>query len=150
MLKLGSTYLLVKDMDKSIDFYERLLEMKVTSENFNRWAQFDFRGNCIGLMNQKYDDERIMKSENLEDVYSKEYLKQYENFKITYGNNCVLNFYIDDLNAEYERLKNLNIGRMSSIMCLNVASPYYFFTIEDPDGNQLEITGNYIITEDKL
>lgn len=145
MLQLGSTYLLVKDMEKSIDFYERLLEMKVTSQNFNRWAQFNFGGNCIALMNQKYDDEFIKKSDNLEDVYSKEYLERFENFKISYGNNFVLNFYIDDLNAEYERLKSLNIGKVSSIMFLNVASPYYFFLIEDPDGNQLEITGEYLI-----
>lgn len=148
MLKLGSTYLFVKDMEKSIVFYEQLLEMKVTSKNYNRWAQFDFKGNCIGLMNQKYDDERIKNTEESEDVYSKEYLKKYENYKITYGNNFVLNFYIDDLKAEYKRLKNLNIGRVSSIMYLNVASPYYFFTVEDPDGNVLEITGNYQTTEE--
>ena len=150
MLKLGSTYLFIKDMEKSISFYEKLLEMKFTSKNYNRWAQFDFGGNCIALMNQKYDDERIKKSENLEGAYSKEYLEQHENYKITYGNNFVLNFYIDDLNSEYERLKSLNIGRLSSIMYINVASPYYFFTIEDPDGNKLEITGNYLANKETL
>lgn len=149
MLELGSTYLLVNDMEKSICFYEHLLEMKVTSQNFNRWAQFNFRGKCIALMNQKYDEERIKKRVNLEGVYSEEYLKYYANFKIAYGNNLVLNFYVDNLNGEYERLKNLNIGKVSPIMYLNVASPYYFFLIEDPDGNQLEITGNYFITEEK-
>lgn len=143
MLKLGSTYLYVKNMDKSIEFYEKLLEMKVTSKNFNRWAQFNFGGNCIALMNQAYDEERIKKDKNLEDVYSKEYLEEYKDFKVTYGNNFVLNFYIDDLNAEYVRVKNLNIGEISPIMYLNVASPYYLFTIKDPDGNTIEITGNY-------
>lgn len=149
MLKLGSTYLLVKDVEKSIYFYEQLLEMKVTSQNFNRWAQFNFGGKCIALMNQKYDDERIKKRDNLEGTYSEEYLKYYENFKIAYGNNMVLNFHVDNLNAEYERLTSLNIGKVSSIMYLNIASPYYFFLIEDPDGNQLEITGKYYITEGK-
>lgn len=143
MLQLGSTYLLVKDMERSIDFYERLLEMKVTSQNFDRWAQFNFGGNCIALFNQKYDDKRINRNDNLEEAYSKEYLERFKNRKITYGNNFVLNFYIDDLNDEYERLKNLNIGMLSPIMYLNVALPYHFFLIEDPDGNQLEITGNY-------
>ncbi|WBW95853.1 VOC family protein [Oceanirhabdus sp. W0125-5] len=143
MLKLGSTYLYVKDMEKSLDFYEKLLEMKVSSQNFNRWAQFDFGGKCIALMNQKYDDEKMNSGESLEGIYSKEYLKRYKDYKITYGNNFVLNFYVDDLNEEYERLKNLNIGQVSPIMYLNVAAPYYLFTIEDPDGNQLEITGNY-------
>lgn len=145
MLNLGSTYLYVKDMDKSINFYEQLLEMKVTSQNFNRWAQFNFGGNCIALMNKSYDDIKIKESDNLEGIYSKEYLEYYKNYKITYGNNFVLNFYIDDLRAEYKRLEKLNIGELSSIMYLNVSSPYYFFIIEDPDGNKLEITGDYII-----
>ncbi|WP_425445896.1 VOC family protein [Dethiothermospora halolimnae] len=143
MLKLGSTYLFVKDMNKSIYFYEKLLQMKVTSKNFNRWAQFNFDGNCIALMNQQYDDKRMGSGENLQGVYSEEYLERYKDFKITYGNNFVLNFYINNLNAEYERLKKLDIGKVSPVMYLNVASPYYFFTIEDPDGNTIEITGNY-------
>ncbi|WP_105616313.1 VOC family protein [Vallitalea okinawensis] len=143
MLQLGSTYLLVKDMEKSIDFYERLLEMKVTSQNFDRWAQFNFGGNCIALFNQKYDDKRFKKNENLKEAYSKEYIERFKDRKITYGNNFVLNFYIDDLNAEYKRLQNLKIGKLSPIMFLNVALPYHFFLIEDPDGNQVEITGNW-------
>jgi len=28
-------------------------------------------------------------------------------------------------------------------MYLNIASPYYFFLVEDPDGKTIEITGNY-------
>src|SRR6056297_1577166 len=81
MLKLGSTYLYVKDMEKSIMFYEQILEMNVTSKNFNRWAQFNFSGNCIALMNKEYDDERIGKGENVEAAYSKEYLEHYKNYK---------------------------------------------------------------------
>ncbi len=42
MLHLGSTYLIVKNMEKSIDFYEKLLQMKPTAKNFARWAQFNF------------------------------------------------------------------------------------------------------------
>lgn len=47
MLNLGSTYLIVKNIEKSIVFYEALLEMKVSAQNCDRWAQFDFNGNCI-------------------------------------------------------------------------------------------------------
>lgn len=143
MLNLGSTYLIVKDMEKSISFYEALLEMKVSSQNYNRWAQFNIGNACIALWNPKYDEERMAKDDNLEGVYSEEYILYKKNTKIKYGNNMVLNFYVDDLNSEYQRIKELKIGRVSDMMYLNVASPYYLFVLEDPDGNQIEITGNY-------
>lgn len=107
MLSLGSTYLIVKDFEKSVAFYEALLEMKVTAQRFDRWAQFNFNGNCIALFNPKYDESLIKRGENLEIHYSKEYLDYNKTRKIQYGNNFVLNFYIDDLNTEYERIKNL-------------------------------------------
>jgi catechol 2,3-dioxygenase-like lactoylglutathione lyase family enzyme len=141
MLKLGSTYLIVKNMEKSIAFYEALLEMKVSAQNFDRWAQFNF-GNCIALFNQKYDEQLINIGENLETHYSNEYITYCKNRQIHYGNNFVLNFYIDDLNTEYNRIKKLDIGKVTKIMYLNIASPYYFFLLEDPDGNTIEITGN--------
>lgn len=43
-MHLGSIYLIVNDFDKSVDFYEKLLEMPVTSKNMDRFAQFDFEG----------------------------------------------------------------------------------------------------------
>lgn len=142
MLKLGSTYLIVKDFQKSIAFYEALLQMNASSQNYNRWAQFNF-GNCIALYNSKYDEELIKCGENLENHFSNEYLTYYKSRKIQYGNNFVLNFYVDDLNAEYERIKKLNIGKVTKILYLNISSPYYFFCVDDPDGNTIEITGKY-------
>lgn len=143
MLNLGSTYLIVKDFQKSIIFYEALLKMKVTAQRFDRWAQFNFNGNCIALFNPKYDEDFIKQGKNLETHYDKEYLEYFKNRKIRYGNNFVLNFYVDDLNAEYERIKDLNIGKITKIMYLNISSPYYHFVLEDPDGNTIEITGQY-------
>jgi catechol 2,3-dioxygenase-like lactoylglutathione lyase family enzyme len=143
MLSLGSTYLIVKDMQKSIKFYEALLEMKVSAQRYNRWAQFNFDGNCIALLNVKYDEELIKHGDNLELHYSSEYLKYIKNRQIQYGNNFVLNFYIENLNMEYERIKKLNIGKVTKLMYINISSPYHFFLLEDPDGNTIEITGNY-------
>ncbi len=143
MLRLGSTYMIVKDMDESIDFYEKLLNMELTSKNYNRWAQFDFHGKCIALWNPKYDAIEMEVKENVDVKYSKEYIEYQENTPIKYGNNIVLNFYTDDLKMEYTRLEKLRIGKMTPIMYLNVAAPYHLFVIEDPDGNQIEITGPY-------
>ncbi len=143
MLKLGSTYLIVKDFDRSKRFYEKFLSMEVTSQNMTRWAAFNFNGNCIALFNPKYDEAEFKKGIDIESRYSEEYLKNYKNKDIKYGNNYVLNFWTDDLEKELTRLKNLEIGELYEIMYLNTALPYYFFTLKDPDGNTIEITGNY-------
>ncbi len=121
-----------------------LLETKVSSQNFDRWAQFDLcRNSSIGLFNSKYDIAQLKNGNNLDSTYGKSYLSYIKNFRIKYGNNYVLNLYSDDLIAEYKRLEIANIGELSEIMYLNVASPYYLFNISDPDGNIIEITGKY-------
>lgn len=144
MLKLGSTYLIVRNIEKSTKFYELLLEMKVSAQRFDRWAQFDFNGSCIALYNHKYDEALIKSGKNLEAHYDNEYLEYWKDKQIDYGNNFVLNFYIKDLKREYERISNLNIGKMTKIMYLNISSPYHHFLLEDPDGNTIEITGSIL------
>ena len=141
-LHLGTTYLIVKDWEKSIAFYEALLEMKVTNQNFNRWAEFHFHGKSISLFNPDFDEQMIASDEDIREKYNQAYL-DYKAIPIRYGNNFVLNFWVEDLNAEYERVKALNIGEVSEILLINVAMPYYCFMLYDPDGNQIEITGNW-------
>lgn len=143
MLHLGSTYLIVKNMEESIDFYEKLLDMKPTAKNFDRWVQFDFEGKCIALYSDEFDKRMIERGDNLEQHYDDRYLRFYKERKINYGNNIVLNFWVEDLKKEYERIKKLNVGSASEIMYLNISSPYYMFIVEDPDGNTIEITGGY-------
>ena len=142
MLDLGSTYLIVKDIQKSITFYEALLEMKVSAKRFDRWAQFNFNGKCIALLNPNFDKQLMNQRDNLEKHFSREYIEYFKNKQILYGNNMVLNFYIDNLDKEYERIINLNIGKMTELMYLNISSPYYHFLLEDPDGITIEVTGN--------
>jgi catechol 2,3-dioxygenase-like lactoylglutathione lyase family enzyme len=145
MLNLGCTYLIVKDMEKSIAFYEALLGMKASSKNFHRWAQFNF-GNCIALFNPKYDEEMIRQGVDLDVHYNEAYQAYKHNTHITYGNNFVLNFNVPDLNAEYARVKGLNIGEVSEILYINIVMPYYCFMLSDPDGNQIEIMGEWTLT----
>ncbi len=53
----------------------------------------------------------------------------------------VLNFWVEDLVKEYNRLKILNIGKMTEIE--KVHEGYYHFNVLDPDNNVCEITGGY-------
>ena len=59
------------------------------------------------------------------------------------NNIVILNFVVESLKNEYKRIKDLNIGEVSDIMYVNVHRTYYYFNVIDPDGNILEITGNY-------
>lgn len=129
-------------MEESISFYETVLGIKAQSRNIKRWAQFDC-GNTIALWNPEYDLELIRNNDDLEEHFNKEYLLFKQNNKINYGNNIILNFNVPDLKNEYERIKALNIGRVTEILYINIVQPYYCFMLEDPDGNMLEITGPY-------
>lgn len=143
MLELGSTYLITKNFEESIRFYEAVLQMKVSTQNFNRWAQFNVGNNCIALYNPEYDNAILKSDRDHSEMYDKNYLDYLEHRYTQYGNNFVLNFYTENLLDEYNRLMKLEICKPSKIMKINIKAPYYFFTINDPDGNIIEITGEY-------
>lgn len=143
MLRYVSVYLVVKNFEKSVDFYEKILDMKVTIKNGTRFAVFDNDGLNICLMNGYYD---VM---NKEKVTTKgDYWELYDNFKVIAENEntrkVFINLGVDDLKAEYERIKTLRIAdNLTPIRYINVFSPYWYFTFTDPDGNPIEITGGY-------
>ena len=118
---LGSIYLITRDFEKSITFYEKLLSMSVSTRNYgNKFAEFFFDNKCLALMN-----ENNLPGHHYED----------DDYKF------VLNFWVEDLEREYFRLKDLNIGKMTEIK--KVHEGYYYFNIFDPDNNVCEITGGY-------
>jgi len=140
---LGSIYLIVKTFDQSIDFYEKLLQMKVSSQNMNRFAQFEFEGHNISLMNAYFDSEYPHLTE-----HKGEYTPEFDDLvSIAQEKNThkfVLNFWVEDLSKEYERLSDLDISHhMTGIKYVNNVMPYFYFQLDDPDGNIIEITGNY-------
>lgn len=118
-LHLGSVYLVVRDFEKVITFYEKLLSMPVSTRNCgNKFAEFYFDNKCLALMNEA----------NLEDHH------------YTQGDyKFVLNFWVEDLKKEYARLRQLNIGKMTEIRKVNEG--YYYFHLRDEDQNVIEITG---------
>lgn len=120
-IHLSSIYLIVRDFEKSITFYEKLLSMTVSTRNCgNKFAEFFFDNKCLALMNEN----------NLPGHHYEEGDHKF-----------VLNFWVEDLRKEYNRLKDLNIGKMTCIE--KVHEGYYYFNIYDPDNNVCEITGGY-------
>ena len=55
-----------------------------------------------------------------------------------------INIVVSDLQKEYDRIISLGIAeKITPIRYLNVFAPYWYFTFADPDGNPIEITGEY-------
>ena len=63
-MHLGAIYLVVNDFEKSIKFYEKILQIPVTQRNMDRFAMFCFEGNCIAIMNGHFDTENPDKVEH--------------------------------------------------------------------------------------
>ena len=139
-------YLIVKNMEASTAFYTAYFGEKPTYYCPGRFVNFDAGNTRLSLYNPKYDENLINRGVDLNKHYNKAYLDASlggKNNPAKYGNNVVLNISVGDLAAEYERVKTLGIESVSEIMYINITAPYYFFTIYDPDGNCLEITGGY-------
>ena len=142
-MHLGSIYLVVRDFEKSISFYEKLLEIPVTFRNMNRFAGFQFEGNCISLMNGLFDAENPDKvvhkgeaSAGFLDLNDIELAPNTQKF--------VLNFWDEDLRKEYERVRGLGISEtLTPVKYVFNVAPYYYFHLTDPDGNVIEVTGDY-------
>ena len=99
-------------------------------------------GNRIVLYNKKYDEELIKNSNEIH--FNQAYINYFYKDDFAKKNNIVIfNYEVDDLKAEYERIKSLELGEISEIMNVNVHAPYYYFNVIDPDGNILEIAGHY-------
>ncbi len=142
-MKLSTVYIITNDIEKSVDFYRRLLQEEPLYANGNRWVQFS---NHIALYNYRYDEEILNNEKILEKdggkTFNQAYIDSFNQTKVNLQNNIVVfNFEVDDLKKEYQRLKDLNIGEVSELMFVNVYMPYWYFDITDPDGNILEITG---------
>lgn len=142
-MHLGSIYLIVNDFEKSIEFYEKLLQISVTGRNMDRFAIFDFEGKCISIMNGHFDinnpDKVVHKGE-----YSADFDNMHEIALAANTHKFVLNFWDEDLRKEYERVKKLHISKkLTKIKYVCNVSPYYYFQLDDPDGNIIEVTGNY-------
>ncbi len=143
MLRLSSTYVVVRDMERSVEFYSLLFGMEPSARVLDRWAQFDLDGGCFGVFNQMFDYKVLIAEKSTDVMFNKAYIDRLGRHNTTFGNNVIHHFRVDELSDEYDRLFSLKIGQLSDILYVNVSFPYHFFTLTDPDGNIIEITGNY-------
>jgi catechol 2,3-dioxygenase-like lactoylglutathione lyase family enzyme len=142
-MRLESIYLIVKNFAKSIEFYEKLLKMPVSKKNMDRFAMFNFDGHCISIMNAHFD------THNPDKVIHKGKFDEYFDDLVQISNlpnsrKAVLNFWDEDLRREFKRVKELNISNnITDIKYVCNVMPYYYFQLTDPDGNIIEVTGEY-------
>lgn len=149
-MHLGSIYLIVNNFEKSIKFYEKLLQVPVTRRNMDRFAIFEFEGKCISIMNGHFDINNPDKV-----IYKGEYYADFDNMhEIALAPNThkfVMNFWDEDLRKEHKRIKDLKISdNLTKIKYVCNVSPYYYFQFDDPDGNIIEVTGNYTPQADEF
>ncbi len=126
-LHLGSIYLIVKDFERSVEFYEKFLDVKVGDRcrSGNKFVSFYFDNKCISLMNES---NLIGHCTDLSSPYK-----------------FVQNYWVEDLLTEYERVKKLNIGEVTEIR--EAYPTYNYFHLTDPDNNIIEVTGGYHICQ---
>lgn len=122
-LHLGSVYLVVKDFERSVDFYEKFLGVSVGSRcrSGNKFVEFYIDGKCIALMNE---NNIVGHCTELDSPYK-----------------FVQNYWVEDLLMEWERVRSLNIGSVTEI--LEAYPTYNYFHLTDPDNNVIEVTGGY-------
>ena len=141
-MELASTYIETNKFDEVVSFYETIFEKKGNIYTENRWIEFDF-GNKLSIYNKLYD-KKIIENDFSNNHYNEEYIKNYNTIEKERKNKIIiLNFYTEDLKKKYERIKKLNICKISEIMYVNIKEPYYYFNIYDPEENTIEICGKY-------
>ncbi len=149
-MHLGSVYLIVRDFDKTIRFYEQLLEIPVTHRNMDRFAQFILDQQNISIMNGYFDTEHPDKV-ILKGDYDREFDDKRRIADAINTNKIVLNFWAEDLRKERQRLMAIGFADMvTAVKYINAGQPYYYFQVMDPDGNIIEITGSYRPDEGEL
>ncbi|MBQ6990978.1 MAG: VOC family protein [Clostridia bacterium] len=143
-MRNGSIYLVVRDFERSLAFYELVLDMKVTAQNGTRFAMFQNNGLNLCLMNGYYDRENPDKV-IAKGAYYPEYDDQHVIADKENPRKVFINLWVEDLRAEYERIQMSGIAQgLTPIRYIEVFSPYWYFTFQDPDGNPIEITGGYV------
>lgn len=110
--RINSLYVCVKDMQRSIEFYEKLFEQKV-SERDEIYSIFDIKGFRYGLFaNQKMNETKV------------------------WGNNCLPSFTVNDIDLIQKRLVEL---KCPIVFPLKTIGKNKVLEFTDSEGNDIEI-----------
>lgn len=118
-MRIDNFYFIVESIEKSIEFYTKLLEKKPTTITENRWADWKNENNTayFGIISKTAAECELKK-----------------------GNNGVLGLYTNDINNAYKICKELNAKIIYEPYEIpNSPDHYKCFAIEDIDGNKIEI-----------
>ena len=111
-MRLNSAYICVIDMNRAVRFYEKFLEQKVDKKD-DILSLFIFKGFRLLLFDYKKAGE-----------------------KVTFGDNCLLSFEVDDINKLKEKLDKL---RVKIIFPITKIGDNYVLEFRDSEGNDVEI-----------
>ena len=119
-MRIDNFYFVVENIEESVYFYTKLLDMKPTNIISNRWADWENENGQIyfGIISKAAIESNLVK-----------------------GNNGVLGLYTDNIENAYKRCLELK----AKILYEPEAIPdskdnYKCFAIEDLDGNKIEIS----------
>ena len=108
-IKLNSFYICVKDLDRAISFYEKLLNQK-GSKDFPNFT-------INGIRFYMYDYQKI-------------------NDTVIFGDNCLPSFEVNDIEKFIGKLEELNV---TIIMPLQRIANNWVLEIKDTEGNDIEV-----------
>ena len=116
-MKFDHFYIKVDDLDKAIEFYENLLETKISNREGDRWA--DFEKDSV--------------------VYFGIYNAAYDNKIPVYGNNAILSLRSKNIENDHVKIKAFKPVNQSEIIIIKQPSLYKYFQFSDPWGNVWEV-----------
>lgn len=111
-MKLNSAYICVKDMNRAINFYETFLgqPVKVKDEVF---SIFDFKGFELCLFCHVKVNEKVI-----------------------YGDNCLIRFEVNDMDALQKKLADLQV---EIVLPLTKMEDNLVLEFKDTEGNDVEV-----------
>jgi len=112
-ITLNSLYICVKNMDRAIKFYESFFEQPVFKKD-KIYSIFIIKGFRFGLFNNSEVNENV-----------------------TWGDNCLPSFKVNDINKIVEKLKILD---REIVFPLTKILDNWVLEFKDTEGNDIEVT----------
>ena len=117
MIKIDHFYIKVTDLDRAINFYEKLLNAKISNREKDRWADFANESKVyFGIYNITIDNDAIKS-----------------------GDNITLALKTNELDEEHKRIAGLCPKSISEIVVIEQPALYRYFQFEDEWGNVWEV-----------